>query len=120
MLTLRLFIALASVLIWFEPAKAQVFSWECQFPEMPRLKFEWDLNNKTATVFGNAGSAPVMPFAGKNLTGTGIVAFVEPTQSGVVQTVTIVIASGEAVYSRHTVIASSIKSSQQRGSCKSS
>ena len=69
-----------------------------------------------ATMVGNQGTAEVLA-----LPGSVALSFVEPLDTGAVQTTTIKLATGEAIHSRHTLMGFGAEArfipSQSKGTC---
>ena len=112
---------LYSVLIATQ-ASGEVRRYECQFqldcsgeagcsPSDFAIEFTLDAAAPQAFVIGNLGMREVMP-----LIGDRSVSFVEPLDSGASQSTTIS-ADGEAVHSRHTILADTLLPSQLYGQC---
>ena len=131
---LRIAVALL-VLIVAIPAKlagaAEPVRYKCTFERyasldegLKRVKklFEFELAvdsiTNDAVMIGNAGVSSTM----STVDGPYAITFLEPLATGVVQSTTIIKATGEAVHSRHTYLSliSEFVPSQYYGSCKKS
>ena len=101
-----------------QPALARPVSLVCKIADM-ELIFLFDntsLNQRSwvhATLIGNHGTVDVWMLAG-----TSALSFVEPLPTGVVQTTTVDLATGEAIHSRHTLIFEDFVPSQRVGRCE--
>ena len=84
------------------------------------FKFELAVDSITndTVIIGNAGVSSAID----TVDGRDAITFLEPLPTGVVQSTTIIKATGEAVHSRHTYMSlgSKLIPSQYYGSCKTS
>ncbi|WP_170375371.1 MULTISPECIES: hypothetical protein [Ruegeria] len=114
-------ILVAAFLLAPQSLAAQVSSYVCKFdiecsPNEGCQKKEMDLTffldgQGKAFMQGNVGLVQVVPVAG-----TQAFSFVEPLESGVVQSTT-VLTDGTAVHSRHTAIMGDFVVAQWHGNC---
>jgi hypothetical protein len=118
-LTLKLiFLAGVAIPTYSSASVAERISWQCHFPpefQVP-LTFVYERGSSQGLLVGNVGTADVWVYEGSVAT-----SFMEPVQSGTVQTTTIGLASGKAVHSRHTLrvaVEGSFIQSQSLGDCK--
>lgn len=78
-----------------------------------KLEFTIDTVTGDAMMVGNNGMTKV-----HLIKGSKSVTFLEPLESGSVQTTTVVTKTGEAVHSRHTVLTNELVPSQYYGVCR--
>ena len=127
----RLAVGLIMVFLMASPSGAEPVRYICIFeryasPEgglksVEKLfKFELAVDSITndAVMIGNAGVSSAM----NTVDGRYAITFLEPLPTGVVQSTTIIKATGEAVHSRHTYLSLILEfvPSQYYGSCKTS
>lgn len=105
---------------------ADVLTYNCSFSVMVNrdgipnsgkgltLTFVWDTLTSDAFIQGNNGAANVFP-----ITGERAITFIEVLGSGAIQSTTVNL-SGDAVHSRHTLIADKFSASQNYGTCSHS
>ena len=96
----------------------RVCSWAegCRDQNM-EFGFAFDPGTGFGLMSGNVGASLVEVSFGQDLLGTQIVSFVERLPSGVIQSTTLT-ERGNAVHSRHTVIAGEIVPTQNYGTCE--
>ena len=82
--------------------------------ETMRLEFNHDTTTNRATMVGIAGTSDVVPHVS-----AGAITFLEFLATGAVQSTTIVLATGEAVHSRHSIVGKKLVPTQYRGTCTS-
>ena len=88
--------------------------WLCNFPGFQETTYIYDDQTKEGLTVGNVGESPVFTYVG-----TDAISFVEPLSSGGVQTTTIGLKTGQAVYSRHALDpGGGLSPSQVVGLCK--
>ena len=92
----------------------KMVSWKCTFPgytEPSHYVYMVETGKGFAT--GNLGTSPEFVHVG-----TDAISFVEPIQTGAVQTLTSLLKTGEAVLSHHTIYDGVFSQSQVMGSCE--
>ena len=101
-----------------QPLFAASLSWRCEFPGFKEPITFLDLGKGLGKVVRSADTSDVWV-----VTGEKAISFVEPVVSGEVMSATIVVTTGEAIYSRNTittVTGSPLMPSQVIGMCKAS
>jgi len=123
MVTLRTFIIICALVALPVTAQAKALIFDCKFERFAseegfqiaenfKLSFTYDTMSEQAFLTGNLGLSEVFSFKGP-----GVVTFLEPLVTGAVQSTTIMLETGQAVHSRHTVI-DIIVPTQYYGKCQ--
>ncbi|MEI6536721.1 MAG: hypothetical protein WCN98_15350 [Verrucomicrobiaceae bacterium] len=99
-----------------QAAAGDLYSWKCTFPgyKEPSTYF-YDVSTGKAYASGNLGTIEEEVYGGEEA-----ISFIERIPSGAVQTLTILLKTGEAVLSHHTIYFGEFSESQVKGSCQQS
>jgi len=112
-------LSLVAFLPLVDAAQGGVARFQCQVTSQENkdtMNFEFvhDTTTNKAHMVGNLGLAEVVAHVGDRA-----VTFLEFLPTGVVQSTTIVLATGAAVHSRHSIIGKEFAPSQYLGACSS-
>jgi hypothetical protein len=95
-------------------ASAQKYTWRCDFPGYSEpITYVFDSETEKGFAIGNVGTADLNVHLGDLA-----ITFMGPIPTGAVQTTTIMLKSGAAIHSRHTITEKDFFPSQVRGTCK--
>ncbi len=110
-------VLLIAVVMFSSNGSAANLSWRCNFPGFEEaFTFVYERDSQNGVMIGNSGTATVWV-----LQGSDAVSFIEPLLTGAAQLTTIMLPSGSAVHSRHTLTpfdGGKFLQSQVQGMCK--
>jgi len=93
---------------------AQKYTWRCKFSTFEeQLSYVYDSDTRKGFLIGNIGTADLEV----NL-GNDAITFMEFLITGAVQTTTIILKTGDAIHSRHSVLENEFIPTQVSGKCK--